>query len=93
MHIATVGFSVRNWLALKGPQHPVAILEGLRQAWHERLDEEEVRRALGELVKREMVERGPDDRYAARDRAFLHHRASTPAVLSELDQRAWEGWH
>jgi hypothetical protein len=93
VHGSTIGFSVRNFLAMRGPQHPVAITSGLQKAYDARIDEEEVRLALGELERRSMVERGEGGLFRATERRVFRHRPHWTVELPENDPRPWEGWH
>ncbi len=91
-HISTIAFSVRNALAMFGQGHPVAITQRLKKVYMPTIDEEEVRHALHELERRELVTTVGPDLYAAKDRAVYHHRAPAPAILRDDDETPWKGW-
>lgn len=92
-HLSTLAFSVRNVLAMYGAAHPVAITTRLQKLYHPKVDEEEIRAALGELERRELVVVVGPDQYAAKDRTVFHHRARVATVALDDDETPWKGWH
>ncbi len=104
LHLSTVGWSARNWCAMQqtsgnAPQHTLQILAGLRKWWDQKLDEEELRRALGELEHRGMVRAVAPQTFEATDPRPYRYRQHPPSDLTVaelevwLETQAWQGWH
>lgn len=92
-HIATIGWSVRNLLALEGPAHPLRMTARLQELYHPGISEEEIRRACGELERRGLIKPIGADRFVATHKTILQFRPHVQEAMREDDERAWQGWH
>lgn len=93
LHLATVGFSARNYLAFRrAPLSVETIRDGLDLYWRQPgIELREVQSALDELERRAMVRRLDDGTYIATEQKICQLRPPYGA-LAEDDPRAWEGW-
>jgi hypothetical protein len=92
-HESTVGFSVRNFLAINGKAQVPQIVTKLQELWIAEVDEAEVTLALTELVARRYV-RALDGGFFEATVSKVFQSRSRPSYLElERDPMAWQGWH
>ena len=96
LHLATVGFSVRNALAEMGASSAPEVWNRLLARWNRSIDLEEIFAALRKLVELGMVRQvGEHGGHfeALAPRRFTSRGRAGSLELAQKHSPAWEGWH
>jgi hypothetical protein len=94
LHLATVGFSVRNVLALQGAMAVGPIAEHLRARWNPHLDTEEVQKSLDKMLEVGLVRKAFRDTFeAVAPMPFDARQRPDNEVWTDDEPKAWSNWH